>query len=231
MWDLRIRFRGMTVKLYTDFWLQVCWQSSPLCYSRGYCVRVHRSIYVMYGYTGDTCIAIHPPRESLPGNDSCDHREWRGPGTVGGTSQVDPNAQGLGSGCFSLSSEKKLISSLKGIRPEKFPLLGEGQPFDFPRTSVDWMRPTHIMEDSLPNTVYDSEVDLIQKHPHRHKRCALWMPLWPSLPGRASSKEFIPKNRRYERCGFHPWVGKIPWRRKWQPTLVFLPGESMDRGS
>ena len=22
-----------------------------------------------------------------------------------------------------------------------------------------------------------------------------------------------------------PWVGKIPWRRKWQPTPVFLPGE------
>ena len=28
------------------------------------------------------------------------------------------------------------------------------------------------------------------------------------------------------RCGFDPWVGKIPWRRAWQPTLVFLPGES-----
>ena len=28
------------------------------------------------------------------------------------------------------------------------------------------------------------------------------------------------------RPGFHPWVGKIPWRRKWQPTPVFLPGES-----
>ena len=25
---------------------------------------------------------------------------------------------------------------------------------------------------------------------------------------------------------FHPWVGKIPWRRKWQPTLVSLPGKS-----
>ena len=25
---------------------------------------------------------------------------------------------------------------------------------------------------------------------------------------------------------FNPWVGRIPWRRKWQPTLVFLPGES-----
>ena len=26
--------------------------------------------------------------------------------------------------------------------------------------------------------------------------------------------------------GFHPWVRKIPWRRAWQPTPVFLPGES-----
>ena len=25
--------------------------------------------------------------------------------------------------------------------------------------------------------------------------------------------------------GFNPWVGKIPWRREWQPTLVFLLGE------
>ena len=24
----------------------------------------------------------------------------------------------------------------------------------------------------------------------------------------------------------HTWVGKIPWRRAWQPTPVFLPGES-----
>ena len=28
------------------------------------------------------------------------------------------------------------------------------------------------------------------------------------------------------RCGFDPWVGKIPWRRKCQPTPVFLPGKS-----
>ena len=30
---------------------------------------------------------------------------------------------------------------------------------------------------------------------------------------------------QYRRCRFNPWVRKIPWRRKWQPTLVFLPGE------
>ena len=28
------------------------------------------------------------------------------------------------------------------------------------------------------------------------------------------------------RHGFDPWVGKIPWKRAWQLTLVFLPGES-----
>ena len=28
-----------------------------------------------------------------------------------------------------------------------------------------------------------------------------------------------------QRPGFYPWVGKIPWRRAWQPTLVFLAGE------
>ena len=33
------------------------------------------------------------------------------------------------------------------------------------------------------------------------------------------------------RLGFDPWVGKIPWRRAWQPTPVFLPGKSIDRGA
>ena len=32
--------------------------------------------------------------------------------------------------------------------------------------------------------------------------------------------------RRQRRRVFDSWVGKIPWRRKWQPTPVFLPGES-----
>ena len=31
--------------------------------------------------------------------------------------------------------------------------------------------------------------------------------------------------------GFYPWVGKIPWRRAWQPTPVFLTGESQGRRS
>ena len=31
---------------------------------------------------------------------------------------------------------------------------------------------------------------------------------------------------KWGRHGFDPWVRKIPWRRAWQPTPVFLPGES-----
>ena len=31
---------------------------------------------------------------------------------------------------------------------------------------------------------------------------------------------------QYKRYRFNPWVGKIPWRRKWQAAPVFLPGKS-----
>ena len=46
------------------------------------------------------------------------------------------------------------------------------------------------------------------------------------LPGGTSVKEPACKCRRHKRHGFNPWVGKIPWRRKWQLTPVFLPGKS-----
>ena len=45
------------------------------------------------------------------------------------------------------------------------------------------------------------------------------------LPGGASGKEPTCQCRRYKRLRFDPWVGEIPWRRKWQPTPVFLPRE------
>ena len=40
-------------------------------------------------------------------------------------------------------------------------------------------------------------------------------------------KESTCQCRRHMRHGFDYWVGKIPWRRKWQPTPVFLPGKSL----
>ena len=46
------------------------------------------------------------------------------------------------------------------------------------------------------------------------------------LPTWCSGKESACQSRRHRICSFDPWVGKIPWRRKWQPTPVFLPGKS-----
>ena len=45
------------------------------------------------------------------------------------------------------------------------------------------------------------------------------------FPGGTSGKEPACQ------CRFDPWIGKIPWRREWQPTPVFLPGESHGRRS
>ena len=41
-----------------------------------------------------------------------------------------------------------------------------------------------------------------------------------------SGKEPACQCRRYKRHEFDPWVGKTPRRRTWQPTSIFLPGES-----
>ena len=52
-----------------------------------------------------------------------------------------------------------------------------------------------------------------------------------SFPGGAVGKQSACRCRRCQRRWFDPWVGKIPWRRKWQPASVFLSGNSMGRGA
>ena len=46
------------------------------------------------------------------------------------------------------------------------------------------------------------------------------------FPDGVSGKEPSCQCRRHKRRRFDPWVRKILWRRAWQPTPVFLPGES-----
>ena len=50
--------------------------------------------------------------------------------------------------------------------------------------------------------------------------------IYMGFPAGASGKELTCQRRRCRRRRFNPWVRKIPWRRAWQPTPVFLPGES-----
>ena len=48
----------------------------------------------------------------------------------------------------------------------------------------------------------------------------------PGIPRGTSGKEPSCQCRRCQRCAFNPGVGKLPWRRAWQPTPGLLPGES-----
>ena len=54
--------------------------------------------------------------------------------------------------------------------------------------------------------------------------------IW-GFPDGDSGKEPACQCKRLKRCWFSPWVVTIPWRRGRQPTPVFLPAESMDRGA
>ena len=57
----------------------------------------------------------------------------------------------------------------------------------------------------------------------KKKSRSLWFSgCLPGLPNGSAVKNRLQCSRR----GFNPWVGKIPWRRAWQTTPVFLPGES-----
>ena len=60
-----------------------------------------------------------------------------------------------------------------------------------------------------------------QWHTEKRQQRRMW-----GFTGSASGKESTCQCRRPRRCQLDPWVRKIPWRRKWQPTPVFLPGES-----
>ena len=57
---------------------------------------------------------------------------------------------------------------------------------------------------------------LLDWYVYKHKELSRW------LSGKQSACHCM-NHRRHE---FDPWVRKIPWRRKWQPTPVFLPGKS-----
>ena len=62
-----------------------------------------------------------------------------------------------------------------------------------------------------------------------NKSPILWLLLegLSGFPGGSDAKESTCQCRRLQKPGFDPWrIGKIPWRREWQPTPVFLPGES-----
>ena len=70
---------------------------------------------------------------------------------------------------------------------------------------------------------------MVEKVTAPHSSTLAWKILWTEEPGRLQSMGSL-------RVG-HDWATSLSlftfmhWRRKWQPTLVFLPGESQGQGS
>ena len=100
--------------------------------------------------------------------------------------------------------------------------------------------------------------DRLEKEMETHSSILAWKIPWMEEPGRVQSVRGIAKSRtrlrdftftfmnakgiprwlsgkepacQFRRYKFSPWVRKIPWRRKWQPTAVFLPGKSKGQRS
>ena len=104
------------------------------------------------------------------------------------------------------------------------------------RGSKDWRQWGHGSLDSMSHFVWWPELCPLQNSyaevltPYTWE-CG-WISRWDlqaiviSFPGGTSGKEPAYQCRRYKRCGLDPWVRKIPRRRAWQLTPVFLPGES-----
>ena len=69
------------------------------------------------------------------------------------------------------------------------------------------------------------------KNTHPSLQVLGMLPLLGTSEGFLGGREGSCQCRRCRSLGFDPWVRKIPWSRKWQPTPVFLPEDSMDRGA
>ena len=68
-------------------------------------------------------------------------------------------------------------------------------------------------------------IGLMEKGRHRGKKKELRKAFLCSSISKESTCN-VGVSLQCRRPRFNPWVGKIPWRRKWQPTPVFLPRES-----
>ena len=79
----------------------------------------------------------------------------------------------------------------------------------------------------LHRNLYTWQHTFVKSHQYIH-----WISLHVRrFPGGASGKEPACQCRRCKRHAFIPWVRKVPWRRKWQPTPGFLLENPMDRGA
>ena len=88
--------------------------------------------------------------------------------------------------------------------------------------SSTYMAALHTAINPLGENCYPHFKDVETESWESENQSCLWERCWVWLPWWLRQWRICPECRRH---GFNPWVGKIPWRKAWQPTPVFLPGE------
>ena len=150
--------------------------------------------------------------------DNC--RRWQGKAIVSGS-------QGLSWGL--LISRKALGGSWMGWD------LGKGEGSPILRVDLSCKRVSCLVSDVLRRSHPGQDTDgcLCFQWPHS-MNWHQWSPSSAGLgeyggaPEARSSGSGSDYILTFSWCIAHPWVGKIPWSRKWQPSPVFLPGESQE---
>ena len=111
----------------------------------------------------------------------------------------------------------QLVKNLPAMQETWVQSLGWEDPLEMGKTThssiLAWRIPWTVV-----HGVSKSQSQLSDLHFHFHY--LLGLPRW------CSGKQYTCQGGRHKQCGFDPWVGKISWRRKWQPTPIFLPGEA-----
>ena len=82
-----------------------------------------------------------------------------------------------------------------------------------------------------PNDTFIETENRIQRVGERGARVKGVLGAFFIFPDGTSSKDSARQCGNHRRYRFHPWVRKIPWRWKWQPAPVFLPGKSHEQRS
>ena len=82
------------------------------------------------------------------------------------------------------------------------------------------------LENPMDRGVWWATVQGITQSWTRLKQLSMHTHVYIWFPGWLSGKEPSCQCKRCKGCKSNPWVRKIPWRMKWQPTPLFLSGEA-----
>ena len=111
-----------------------------------------------------------------------------------------------------------------------WPLVSWGLGVSGTLSAVDGIKNTmciHLKQFSMDGqgTAWECENEIWIKIEQRRTKWSAVM-TGVGFPGGVSGKETTCQCRSQETCRFDTWVGKMPWRKAWQTTPVFLPGDS-----